>query len=101
MLAHSFDRFYIVAKFILPLVSDLEFSPIDFDEKFNYLNDDFICNHNSKDYISNLKIYCKKIVPFIHFYKEQMSSYNCTAHNFNEWSIFDIMKFSKRQRRKE
>ena len=28
MLAHSFDRFYVVTKFILPLVSDLKFSPL-------------------------------------------------------------------------
>ena len=28
MLAHSFDRFYVVTKFILPLVSDLKFSSI-------------------------------------------------------------------------
>ena len=50
MWAHSFDRFYVVTKFILPLVSDLEFLPIDFDEKWNYLNDDFICDkENSKE----------------------------------------------------
>ena len=36
MLAHSFDRFYVVTKFILPLVNDLKFLPIDFDEKCNY-----------------------------------------------------------------
>ena len=29
MLSHSFDRFYVVAKFILPNV-DFKFSPIDF-----------------------------------------------------------------------
>ena len=85
MLACSFDRFYVVANFILLLINDLKFSPLDFDEKCNYLNKDFICDHNSKEYITDLKIYCKKIVPFIHFYMEQISSYNCTAHNiFNE-----------------
>ena len=55
--------------------------PIDFDEKCAYLNDNIVCNHNSKKYISNLKVYCKKFVPITHFYKEQISSYNHTVHN--------------------
>ena len=37
MLAHSFDRFYAVTKFIRTLVNNLRFSPIDFSEKCNYL----------------------------------------------------------------
>ena len=57
MLAHSVDRFYVVTKFILPLVSGLKFSPLDFDEKCNYLNDNIVCDHNSEEYISNLKVY--------------------------------------------
>ena len=32
MLVHSLDRFYVVTKFILPTVSDLKFSTINFDE---------------------------------------------------------------------
>ena len=41
MLAHSFDRFFVITKFILPLVNDLKFWQIDFNEKCNYLNEDF------------------------------------------------------------
>ena len=67
MLVQSFDRFYAVTKFILSSVSDLEFSPSTFSEKSKYLNDNIVCDHNSKEYISNLKVYCKKIVQFIHF----------------------------------
>ena len=63
-------------KFILPSVNDLKFSPNDFDERCNYLNDDLVHNHNTKEYISNIKVYCRKIVTFIHIYKEQISSYN-------------------------
>ena len=37
MLVHSFNRFYVVAKFILPAI-DLNFLPIDFDEKCYYFN---------------------------------------------------------------
>ena len=31
MLSHSFDRLYVVTKFILPTIDDLKFSPVDFD----------------------------------------------------------------------
>ena len=48
MLAHSFDRFYIVTKFILPSVNDLNFSPIDFDVKCSYLDQDLKRHHNAK-----------------------------------------------------
>ena len=36
-LAHSFDRFYAVTKFILATINDLKFSTIKFDEKCEYL----------------------------------------------------------------
>ena len=61
MLAHSFDIFYVVTKFILPSINNLKFSAIGFDEKCNYLNDNVVCSHNSKEYISNLKAYCRKL----------------------------------------
>ena len=32
MLAYSFDRFYVVMKFILPTINDLKFSTIKYDE---------------------------------------------------------------------
>ena len=47
--------------------------------KHDYLKEEN--GHNSKEYISDLRLYCKKIVPFIHYYRKQISSYNCTAHN--------------------
>ena len=56
MLTYSFDRFYVVTKFILPSINELEFSPIQFDEKCNYLNGNIVHNHNSKEYICNLKV---------------------------------------------
>ena len=83
----------------LPLVNDLKFSPIDFDEKYNYLNDDFRHHHNSKKYISSLKICCKKTVPFILFYKEQIS-HNCTVHNILMDKISLILPHFPKDRRK-
>ena len=35
MLAHSFDRFYVVTKFILPTLDDLKLSPIRYDKSVN------------------------------------------------------------------
>ena len=64
MLAHSFDRFYVVTKFILPSVNDLKILTIDFNEKCNYLND-------NNDNIFNLKVYCKKIVPLVHILRNK------------------------------
>ena len=37
MLSHSFDRFYVVTKFILPTLDDLKLSPIGFDKDCKYL----------------------------------------------------------------
>ena len=39
MLAHSFDRFYVVTTFILPTMNDLKLSPIKFDKECKYMHD--------------------------------------------------------------
>ena len=38
MLTHSFNRFYIVKKFMLPSVKDIKFSNLNFDESCAYMN---------------------------------------------------------------
>ena len=37
MLVHSFDRFYVITKFVLPTLDDLQLSPIKYDKECNYL----------------------------------------------------------------
>ena len=37
MLAHSFDRFYVVTKFILPTLDDLKLSPTRYDKECKYI----------------------------------------------------------------
>ena len=37
MLAHSFDKFYLVTKFILPTLDNLKLSPIRYDKHCTYL----------------------------------------------------------------
>ena len=38
MLAHSFDRYYMVTKFILPSIGDLNFSTLNYDNTCAYLD---------------------------------------------------------------
>ena len=72
MLAHSFDRFYVVIKFILPTWDDLRLSLIKYDENCNYLrrlddqNDDIIKQNR------DLLLYCAKLKPYMAFYKMQI-----------------------------
>ena len=37
MSAHSFDRFYVVTKFILPTLDDLKLLPIKYDKECKYI----------------------------------------------------------------
>ena len=80
MLAHSLDRFYVVMKFVLPTMEDLKFLPTEVDSTCNYLNANVDRNHFLTQFIANFKNYCRKIIPFIDFYRKQINSYKCTAH---------------------
>ena len=101
MLVHSFDTFYVATEFILPTISDLNFSMINFDETYDYLQEKNGCSNEAKEYIFDLRVYCKKIVTFIHYYKEQISSFNHKAHNIltNEISLI-LPKFPKIRKEK-
>ena len=68
MLAYSFERFYVVTKFILPTMEDLKFSLIKFDSTCNYLNVNVDRNHFPTQLILNFKNYCRKIILFVDFY---------------------------------
>ena len=46
MLANSFDRFYVVTKFILPSIRDLKFSTLNYDNTCAYLDSNNV--HYSK-----------------------------------------------------
>ena len=61
MLAHSFDRFYIIAKFMLPSIEDLKFSNLNFDHSCTYMNKEYMPNTVSSKYLAELKTYCKKL----------------------------------------
>ena len=81
MLAHSFDRFYMVTKFILPSIGDLKFSTLNYENTCAYLDNKNICNTDSKKHMLNLMTFCKKIELFVLYYKGLIKSYNNMTHN--------------------
>ena len=54
MLAHSFDRFYMETKFILPSIGDINFSTLNYDNTCAYLNNKNLCNTESKKHMLDL-----------------------------------------------
>ena len=97
MLTHSFDRFYMVTKFILPTIGDLKFSKLDFDDTCAYTKNNFTHNTESRKYMLELKAFCNKIKPFVTYYNKIINSYNNTAHNIPEKEIKLILPQVKRK----
>ena len=90
MLAHSFDRFYVVTKFILPTIRDLNFSKLNYDNTCTYLDNKNICDTDTKKYLLDLIMFCKKIKLFVIYYKRQIKPYNNTAHSILKNEIYLI-----------
>ena len=67
MLAHSFDRFYVVTKFILPMLNNLKLWPIK--ECYYLHNLDDQDNDQIKKNIKDLLSYCAQVRPYMAFYK--------------------------------
>ena len=84
MLAHSLDRFYVVTEFMLPMMADLKFSRLNFDDTFAYTENKFAQNTKSKKYMLELKDFCNKVRPFVIYYNKLINSYNNTTHNILE-----------------
>ena len=77
ILAHSFDKIYVVTKFILPMMDDLKLSPIYYDRQCKYLNDlDDNDNEEIKTCIKDLITYCITLRPYMAFYKMQINTCN-------------------------
>ena len=80
MLAHSFDRFYIVTKFMLPSMGDIKISTLNFDHTCTYMNKEYAPSMDSRKYLTELKTYCNKIKPFVSHYNKLIKSYNITVY---------------------
>ena len=63
MLTHSFDRFYVVAKYEIPKIENLKFTTFSFDLMCNHLN------ISKKSYLLRYIRYCRRIAPYVKFYK--------------------------------
>ena len=74
MLAHSFDGFYVVTKFILPSIGYLDFSKLNYDNTCAYSDDRNIHNADIKKYLLDLLDFCKTIEPYVTSYKRQIKS---------------------------
>ena len=82
MLAHSFDRFYVVTRFILPTTDDLKFSALNFDKDCKYLRDTSkILTEEAKQNVSSIITYGRNIGPYVYFNKQQIQFLNETAHH--------------------
>ena len=73
----SFDRFYVVTKFELTKVEDLQFDDIPYDAECTHLD-------NAKPgqiigMIKEVKCYCVKIAPHINYYRKQIAYHNQMA----------------------
>ena len=84
MLVHSFDRLYIVTKFMLPSMGDIKFS-------CTCMNKEYAPNMDSSKYLTELKTYCNKIRPFVSHYSNLIKSYNATVSNILEYEIKPLL----------
>ena len=80
VLAHSFDRFYIITKFILLSIGDLDISRLNYDNTCAYLDNKNTHIAETMKHMLDLTTICKKIEPFVVYYKKLIKSYNNTAH---------------------
>ena len=65
MLAHSFDRFYVVTKFMLPMIGDLKFSKLHFFYMCANRDKEYPPNTDSRRYMLELRAYCNKVKTFV------------------------------------
>ena len=94
ILTHSFDRFYVVAKYEIPKVEHVQFTTFSFDLMHNHLN------ISRKSYLLRYIRHCRRIVPYVKFYKQQLDYYNWTAYNIVQNEIGLILpNFNSREKR--
>ena len=97
-LVHLFHRFYVVTKFMLPTIGDIQFSRLNFDDTCAYMNKEYAPNTDSRKYLTELRNYCNKIKPFVSYYSRLIDSYNKTAYNILQNEIRPILPQIFRQK---
>ena len=91
MLTNSFDRFYMVTKFMLPSIGELNFSKLNYGNTCAYLDNKNTHSTETRKHMLDLMIFCKKIEPFVVYYKRLIKSYNHMVHDIIENEINVIL----------
>ena len=93
MLAHSFDRFYVVTRIEIPKVSDLNLTMFQFDYNCTHVkNIEKNTRFKVPDMIRNMfNVYCRNIIPYMYLYKHQVEYYEKTVYNILEKDIGMIL----------
>ena len=86
MLAHLFDRFYVVLD-LWCFHKGLNFSTFNYDNTCAYLDNKNMHDTELKKHMLDLMTFCKEIEPFVLYYKRLIKSYNNTANNILENEI--------------
>ena len=86
MLTHSFDRYYVVTKYEIPKVEHLQFTTFTFDLMCNHLN------ISKKSYLLRYIRHCRRIAPYVKFYKQQIDYSSWTAYNLLQNEIVESRK---------
>ena len=63
-----------------------------------YMNNEYALNTDCRKYLTELKAYCNKIIPFISYYRKLINSYNITAHNILENEIKPLLPQISKQK---
>ena len=93
MLTHSFNRFYVMTKYEIPRVEQLQFTTFTFNLMCNHLN-------ISKSPLLRYIKHCRRIAPYVKFYKQKIDYYNQTAYNLLQNKIVLILpNFNSRKKR--
>ena len=96
MLAHSFDRFYVVTKVEIPKVSDLNLTMFQFDYNCSHVANirKIVVGFGLKvpNMIINMfRTYCRNLIPYMYLYKHQVEYYEKTVYNILEKDIGMIL----------
>ena len=89
MLAHLFDKFYVVTRIEIPKVSDLNLTVFQFDYNCSHVtNIEKDTEFKVPSTIKNMfKVYCKNIIPYMYLYKHQVEYYEKMVYNISEKDI--------------
>ena len=100
MLSHPFDGFYVVTKFILPTIDDINISPNTFGIECSYLLIQLDKTTHVIKHLPNIRNFCSKIIPF-NYYKKQVDSYNKMDYNILTKEIPLILLASKNNKKEK